>query len=287
MTYDTRRKTLVLLGLMMVITAIIAASLSQLELQSGLPVPRLVNDQVVLAPIEEEPMVAISIGKFFQTLFALALAGSILYLIYKLVRGVSWTGLGSFIQPVMIVGAIVGVILFMIMLLPKGQIDVPVEMPPPVTAPPVTSPLGPVPAVLFWLVGIGLLAGSILLGIWVFAPSSNRETAIDLVGFEAEKAWQALVTGQDLKNVIVKCYRQMSLVFEREQGIERKDFMTTREFEDLLETAGVPHDPIHQLTGLFEAVRYGNWQPNPLDEQKAIHCFQAIMSYCREHRKAD
>ena len=68
----------------------------------------------------------------------------------------------------------------------------------------------------------------------------------------------------------------------QEQGIERKDFMTTREFENLLETAGVPHDPIHQLTQLFEAVRYGNWQPNPVDEQKAIHCLQAIMLYSRE-----
>jgi hypothetical protein len=44
--------------------------------------------------------------------------------------------------------------------------------------------------------------------------------------------------------------------------------MTTGEFENLLETAGLPHDPIHQLTQLFDAVRYGNWKPNPADEQK-------------------
>jgi hypothetical protein len=146
--------------------------------------------------------------------------------------------------------------------------------------------LGAVPAWLLWLVGIGLLVSSILVGIWIFAPSSRRETAIDLVGLEAEKAWQALINGLDLKDVIVKCYRQMSLALEQEQGIERKDFMTTREFEHLLETAGVPHDPIYQLTRLFEAVRYGNWQPNPVDEQKAIHCLQAIMLYCREPKKA-
>ena len=93
------------------------------------------------------------------------------------------------------------------------------------------------------------------------------------------------MTGLDLKDVIVKCYRQMSLALEKEQGIERKDFMTTREFENLLEAAGIPHDPIHQLTQLFEAVRYGNWQPNPMDEQKAIHCLQAIMLYSREPKK--
>ena len=158
----------------------------------------------------------------------------------------------------------------------------PMELPLPTAVPQVTSPLGPVPAVLFWLVGIGLLVSSILLGIWIFAPSARYETTIDLVGLEAEKAWQALKTGLDLKDVIIKCYRQMSLALEKEQGIERKDLMTTREFENLLEAAGVPHDPIHQLTQLFEAVRYGNWQPNPMDEQKAIHCLEAIMLYSRE-----
>ena len=57
--------------------------------------------------------------------------------------------------------------------------------------------------------------------------------------------------------------------------------MTTGEFEELLEEAGVPHDPIHELTRLFEAARYGNWQSNPVDEQKAINSLEAIMLYCQ------
>jgi hypothetical protein len=52
-----------------------------------------------------------------------------------------------------------------------------------------------------------------------------------------------------------------------------------------LEAAGLPHDPIHQLTQLFEAVRYGNWQPHLLDEQKAINCLEDIMFYSRETKK--
>ena len=159
------------------------------------------------------------------------------------------------------------------------------EMPPPTSALLVTAPLGSVPTLLFWLVGIGLLVGSILLGIWIFTPSSRRETTIELVGGEAEKAWQALMSGLDLKDVIIKCYRQMSLTLEQEQGIERKDSMTTREFEYLLEAAGIPHDPIHQLTQLFEAARYGNWLPNSVDEENAIHSLQAIMAYSREAKK--
>jgi hypothetical protein len=121
-----------------------------------------------------------------------------------------------------------------------------------------------------------------LVGVWILASSSGRALPIDLVGFEAEKAWQALRSGLDLKDVIITCYRQMSLALEHEQGIKRKDFMTTGEFENLLAAAGIPHDPIHQLTRLFEAVRYGNWQPNPADEQMAIQCLEAIMLYSRE-----
>jgi hypothetical protein len=125
---------------------------------------------------------------------------------------------------------------------------------------------------------------SVLVGVWIFT-SSRRARSIDLVGIEARKAWQALKTGSDLKDVIIKCYLQMSLALKREQGIERQDFMTTGEFEHLLEAAGIPHEPIHQLTRLFDAVRYGNWQPNTADEEQAIQCLQAIMLSSRETRR--
>jgi hypothetical protein len=181
---------------------------------------------------------------------------------------------------------IAGSIVFLIMLLPKSQGSPPMEIPTPTNTPPVTSPLGPVPTSLLWLVGICLLVCSILLGIWVFKPS-KQATTIDLVSLEAEKARQALVTGLDLKDVIIKCYQQMSLALEKDRGLEREDFMTTREFEKLLEAAGIPYDPIHQLTQLFEEVRYGNWKPQLLDEQKAINCLEAIIYYSTELKKTD
>jgi hypothetical protein len=285
MTDTAKRKALILFGLVMLLTVILAASLPQLDLQPGMPLPRLEEGQMMFAPIEEEPLVVISVSEFIRTLFALVLAGAILYVTYKLLRGSDWRNLGSFIQPLMIVVLIMGVVIFVIMLLPKGESSLPMELPPAVETPRVTSPLGPVPTSLFWVVGIGLLVSIILLGIWIFAPSSRRETTIDLVGLEAEDALRSLKNGLDLKDVIVKCYRQMSLVLEKEQGIEREDSMTTREFENLLEAAGVPHNPIHQLTRLFEAVRYGKWQSNPVDEQAAVHCLEAILLFSRETKK--
>jgi hypothetical protein len=167
------------------------------------------------------------------------------------------------------------------MLFPSSQIYTPVEVPVSTPQPVVTSPLGSAPPALLWLVGIGLLLITVFVVRWIFTPS-HPANPVDLVGLEAEKARRALQDGVHLKDVIIHCYTQMSLALKQEQGIERKDFMTTGEFEYLLETAGIPHEPIHQLTRLFDAVRYGNWQPNPIDEQNAIQCLEAIMLYSRD-----
>lgn len=287
MTGRVKRQTLIWLGLVMIIIAIIAASLPQLELHPGMPLPRLENDQVVVMPVEAEPLEFISVNKFAIIFFIILLAGSVLYVVYKLLRGAEWKSLAAFIWPILVISLIVTGVVFLILWLFKPESSMVMELPMPTPEPLVTAPLGPVPPLLLWLVGIGLLATGIFIGVWLFTSSRGRATALDLVGLEAEQAWQKLKTGLDLKDVIIKCYRQMSLALAEEQGLEREDFMTTREFENLLETAGVPHDPIHQLTQLFEAVRYGNWQPNPVDEQKAIHCLETIVLYSRAGKGAN
>jgi len=282
---SAKRNSLILLGLVMMITMMIAASLPQLELQPGMPLPKLENDQVVIPPAEAQPTGTMSVNKFILVLVALLVAGLMLHMLYKLLRGARWKDIASIIEPMLVISLIVSGLIFLIMLLPRSEGSIVMEQPVPSPVPQVRSPLGPVPPLLFWVVGLGLLAAGILMGIWIFVSASSRATAIDIVGLEAEKAWQELIAGVGLKGVIIKCYRQMSLALEKEQGIEREESMTIREFEDLLEAAGFPYDPIHQLTRLFEAVRYGNWQPNPLDEQDAIHCLEAIMLFSRKAKE--
>jgi hypothetical protein len=286
MTGNAKRRTLILLGLVMIITVMIAASLPQVELGPGMPLPSLEQGQVVISPDEQELPVVFQVSEVFKVIFGLLLAGSVLYVAYRIIRSIGWINVRSYIQTIIVIILITGSLIFLIMLLPGTQNTLVTEPPPPTPMPPVTSPLGPVPVILLWLVGIALLVSSILMGIWILRPA-KRETTIDLLGLEAEKARQALMTGLDLKDVIINCYRQMSLAVEKERGIEREDFMTTREFENLLEAAGIPYDPIHQLTRLFEAVRYGNWQPTLLDEQKAIHFLQAIVVSSRDAKEAD
>jgi hypothetical protein len=283
MTSHTKRKTLILLGLITLITMIMAANLPQLEFQPGMPLPRLENGQVVAVPIEVDQAVSISAPTFIFVFIALILTVVTLYSMVQLFKGADWKSISDVLRPLLIVSAVIGGLVFLLTLFPGSDSYTPVVLPVSTPGPVVTSPLGSAPPSLLWPVGIGLFVISVLVLVWIFT-SSHQASPMDLVGLEAEKARRALKTGGHLKDVIIHCYIQMSLALKQEQGIERKDFMTTGEFENLLETAGVPHEPIHQLTRLFDAVRYGNWQPNPVDEQMAIQCLEAIMLYSRNAR---
>ena len=283
MTGYTKRKTFLLLGAVILITMMIAANLPHLEFQPGMPLPRFENGQVVAVPAEEGQFFSISVPKFILVFIVLILTVVTLYSMVQLFRGAGWKPISDVLRPILITSGVIGCIVLLSMLLPTSDSFTPLGIAVSTPEPVVTSPLGAAPPSLLWLVGIVLFVSSVLVLVWIF-KSSQQASAMDLVGLEAAKARQALKTGGHLKEVIIHCYIQMSLALKQERGIERKDFMTTGEFEHLLETAGVPHEPIHQLTSLFDAVRYGNWQPNPVDEQKAIQCLEAIMLYSRAAR---
>jgi hypothetical protein len=106
------------------------------------------------------------------------------------------------------------------------------------------------------------------------------------VAREAERAIRALQTGSDIQNVIVRCYLQMSQALQKERGIKREAAMTARDFERLLEARGIPHTPVHQLTRLFEAARYGRRSSGPEEEREALDCLNAIVRHSRAARPA-
>jgi hypothetical protein len=286
MSRNTKRKAIILLFLALLMTALFAASLTQLEFQPGMPLPRLENNSVVAAPVDQEPPLIIPVNEFAVVVFGLILTVLIIYILYNVLRGVDWKSLPALLRPLLMISLVICAFIFLILLLPGVPGANPVEIPLPTPTPMATSPLGPIPNWLFWLVGLSLLAVGILIGAWIFIPPTREPAYLDMVALEAEKAWQAIQNGLDLKDVIIKCYRQMSLVMAQERGLERSQSMTTREFEQLLESTGIPHSPTHQLTQLFEAVRYGGWQPNPLDETTAIQCLESIISFARQVKEA-
>ncbi len=288
MTQDLKNHILLFLGLVIFSIVILASGLTRLNLQPGLPMPDLSDGKIITANARNDAPVIVKVDEFFEIFLALILLGYIAFVVYKLIKGVKWKELRSTLLQFTIFAAIFSIITaFIIMLLPKGEIPPVEEIPLATPEPVVRSPLGAVPPLLLWIVGICLLVISILAGIWIYRLLTRKTTALDMIKLEAEKARRALLTGQDFKDVIIKCYRQMNLAVAQDQGIQREAFMTTREFETVLEETGLPRASIHQLTLLFESVRYGHWQANKRDEQLASRCLEDIIQYCSENKAAD
>ena len=284
MSDDAKRKRLLFLLLAASLMVLIAAALPQLELQPGIPLPKW-DGGGTPSSIESEPDVSISINTFFKALLEVVGILVSIYCVYKILKGVPWK---EILGPALRIALLVLVAIVILFALTNFPVT-PKPLAPEVLPPEITRegpPLGSPPAILVWLVWIGLGVMLIMLGIW----ASNRRTQNLRAGVsvetEAERAMQALQQGLDFKSVIVQCYRQMSAALQKEQGIELADSMTAREFERLLEAEGLPRDPVHQLTQLFEAARYSLRQFTPADEQKAFDCLSAIVQFSRE-RKPD
>jgi len=266
---------------------VLSAALPQLNLQPGMPLPSVINGQIYAPPKgSESPSASLSLNLFLEVLFGLLLAGSLVYLLYKLISGVAWRDYWLLILKTLglITGAFFLLFLLFLILSSKAAPLSTLPLPLPTPEPQVRTPLGPVPPLILWIAAMILTAAATLLGVWIYETFSNQSSPLNLLALEAEKARQALLTGENVKDVILRCYQQMGLVIKLDQGIERPEYMTPREFENQLAALGMPPDPIHQLTLLFEAVRYGNWRSNALDEDKALACLEAI-ALCSQKMK--
>jgi hypothetical protein len=283
MTSQVKLKIMACLVAVVVLTALIAAALPQLELKPGMPLPRAADPSWGVVPEESLPAVTISISAFWKAVLSFLLIASLIYNVYKLLRGVRWNWKDILRSVAFLAAAII--ILFSILLILSGVrlTAQPPEMEVTPPAVPVKGPpLGAVPPGLLWLVWLGLAAAFTGLGLWFVFRKPARP---DRLRLEAERALQALKTGLDLRNVILHCYWQMTEVLKQEQGLEMDAAMTTREFERLLEARGVPAAPVQQLTRLFEAARYGHRPPGHGDEGRAVDCLTAIVRYSQMEKR--
>jgi hypothetical protein len=287
-TARQKRELLILLGSAGLIMILVAAGLTRLELQPGLPLPNIQNGGALVIESDQHSLpLFISFKEIFLLVLKFVVGCNLVYFIYRLIKGISWREVGKvMLNGLLIMASIGGVIILALLMLPRGTFEPSLNIPILELAPVERSPLEPAPRILFWVVGILLASLCVWVVIWIFKSLYRKQKPIDLVQLEAEKAYQELLSGRDLRDVIVKCYRQMSKALEYEREIERKSNMTTGEFERLLVDEGFPFEPVHQLTHLFEFVRYGHERPNRQQEQNAIDCLAAIVHHCREFKKA-
>ncbi len=140
--------------------------------------------------------------------------------------------------------------------------------------------------VTFLTVGISILIVLILFGVgwWLWRRSQRRRASMEQFAEHAQTALNDLQAGGNFRNVIIRCYMDMTRAAEQLRGIRRASAMTPHEFSAFLQADGLPKGPVEQLTGLFENVRYGAEDPTPLQERIAIDSLQSIVEFCRGMR---
>ncbi len=288
MTADIKLKIPAFLLLAAIAVILFASALPQLELKPGIPLPAWENGSGTPS-LESAPIVAVSVNTLVKGILGVIAGLLLAFGVLKLIQGVSWKeSLGEILRFSPFIAVLVLIGFGLILALMRVRItSQPSETE---ILPPVLErngpPLGLPPTPLIWLVWIALGAVFILFAIWVVYWRTRQSEGGDPLKLEAERAMEALRTGLDLRNVIIRCYHQMSRALQKEQGIEREETMTAREFERLLQARGIPYRPVHELTLLFEVARYGDRPLSAKDEQTALDCLNAIVQSGGERKEA-
>jgi hypothetical protein len=134
-------------------------------------------------------------------------------------------------------------------------------------------------------IGVALVLTVIILTalyiLWRRRRLAQDDTLIELAR-EAREALDEIQTGGSLRNAVIRCYVEMSRVISEKRNIQRGITVTSREFEEHLVKAGLPKMPVQELTRLFEDARYGDHDPAPTEEQRAVTCLSSIVTAVAE-----
>ncbi len=117
--------------------------------------------------------------------------------------------------------------------------------------------------------------------LWRHRRLAEDDTLTDLAR-EAQDALDDIQAGGNLKNAVIRCYAEMTRLISEKRDIQRGITMTSHEFEEHLIKAGLPKAPVQELTHLFEEARYGDRDPGPGEEQRAVACLSAIVTAVAE-----
>lgn len=282
MTNSAKRRALNYLLLTVLITMLLAAALPQLELQNGLPLPARENSGTQTLVEEEKLSLSIKFSTFLKTVFSLLLILMLIYFVIKVRKKPVWKEMAQVLLRMAVMSLVVTAVFF-------SLANVQVTLDPtefevlPTEVKRVGPALEPLPPSLLWLVWAGLFGGVVLMVVILFRWRREPTwAASDPLTLEAEQAVQSIKAGQDLRGVIIHCYRQMSLILQKEQNVARAETMTAREFEALLGARGIPDAPVRRLTRLFETARYGAHPPGADEEQQAIECLSAIIQFSQK-----
>jgi len=281
MTNSTKRKAATYLLVTVLITMLLATALPQLELQDGLPLPGSNGSGTQNLTGGGSLSVSIKVSTFMKTVLSLLLILMLIYFAVKARKKPAWKEIAQVLLRMAVISLVITVMFFslanvQVTLAPTEFESLPTEV----------KQVGPtlelVPPSLLWLVWVGLLGVVILMVVGLLRERKSTGAAPDPLVLEAEQAVQSILAGEDLRGVIIHCYRQMSLILQKEQHVARSETMTAREFEALLGARGIPDAPVRRLTRLFETARYGAHPPGSEEEQQAIECLSTIIQFSQK-----
>jgi len=130
-------------------------------------------------------------------------------------------------------------------------------------------------------VGAAALLTGLGLATWLWAKPrlwAHADPAVlDELALEAGRAADAIRAGDDPRDAVLRCYKEMCRVLARHGAVRESSSLTPREFASLLRARGMVNQHADRLTWIFEEVRYGSRPSAPLAGQ-AVACLEAIQA---------
>jgi hypothetical protein len=132
------------------------------------------------------------------------------------------------------------------------------------------------PEVANWL---GYLIGFliiVLVGIVIYIWWEKNRQSDDDISYITLKTLKDISDGGQWEDAIIQCYADMTAVVRQQRRLHRDRALTASEFAEELQKAGLPSEPVQNLTRLFEKARYSNRQTQTDESTTAIQCLTEI-----------
>lgn len=159
-----------------------------------------------------------------------------------------------------------------------------VDSAPPVFEPPQISSL----LSFFITFGIMVIAAIFAWRVYLWWKRQNEflnaapPFPLSEIGKIARATLRTLSQQESSRDAIIQCYEKMNEAASTRRGAHRSYTMTAAEFAQKLERAGLPREPVNQLTRLFESARYSTHISTQQDIDEAAACLTSILKYCGE-----
>ncbi len=197
-----------------------------------------------------------------------------------------------FRRRLLVLAILAAALVFIFSRMPLPQIGLPAQSQPQAPTSPAPGTAGPerpeIPevhapnwgAILVGLAAAVLSSGLVLLFFLKVYPRLRRargrgEGVLDELGQRANEAARRIRAGEDPREAILRCYKEMSEILSRRRRVVNYAHLTPREFTARLREAGMTDEHVDRLTAIFEEVRYGGRSGEPF-AREAVVCLEAV-----------